>query len=70
VAVSAYTERTVGASSIVFLARFPRPSDITPVSEEARLFVAAEAVLGIVVIGAFLSVLALGRRRERATKSN
>jgi hypothetical protein len=44
--------------------------DITPVSEEARFLVAAEAVLGIVVIGAFLSLLALGRHRGRAAGSN
>lgn len=39
--------------------------DITPVSESARALVGAEAVLGVVVIGLFLSALALGVRRAR-----
>jgi hypothetical protein len=37
--------------------------DITPVSEAARALVAAEAVGGVVLIGLFLSALAIGARR-------
>ncbi len=32
--------------------------DITPVSEAARILVALEAILGVVVVGLFLSALA------------
>lgn len=38
--------------------------DITPVSEAARLSIALEAVLGIVVIGLFLNSLAMRVRRQ------
>ena len=38
--------------------------DITPVSESARLLIALEAVLGIVVIGLFLNSLAMRVRRQ------
>jgi hypothetical protein len=39
--------------------------DITPVSQTARLFVALEAVLGVVLIGVFLSRLAIRVRAQR-----
>jgi hypothetical protein len=38
--------------------------DITPVSEAARALVATEAVGGVVLVGLFLSALALGVRRK------
>lgn len=38
--------------------------DITPVSEAARLLIALEAVLGLVVIGLFLNSLAMRVRRQ------
>jgi Ion channel len=39
--------------------------DITPVSESARMSIALEAVLGIVVIGLFLNSLAMRVRRRQ-----
>jgi hypothetical protein len=39
--------------------------DVTPVAESARLFVALEAVLGVVLVGVFLSRLAVGIRANR-----
>jgi hypothetical protein len=39
--------------------------DITPVSTEARTWVTAQAILGVVVIGLFLNAVAVGRRRRR-----
>jgi hypothetical protein len=41
--------------------------DITPVSEDARLYVALEAVLGVIFVGIFLSRLAI-REREPTGK--
>jgi hypothetical protein len=38
--------------------------DITPVSEAARILVALEAILGVVVVGLFLSALAFRWQRN------
>jgi hypothetical protein len=37
--------------------------DITPLTEEARLLIASEAVLGVIVVGLFLNALAVRVRR-------
>jgi hypothetical protein len=40
--------------------------DITPVTEAARLWIAAEAIAGIIVIGLFLGLLVRERRKDGA----